>query len=175
MDAPQPERIRSLPANVSVRGLSCGSSHCALYTVDGQMFTWGGNEEGQLGLGDWEERSEPCAVQLPEGDEVARAVSCAGSCTFVLTESGHALSCGANDQCQLGQLEAHALAQPRGGSEESCGEEGDGEEEEDDDEQVQDETNCSWLMHLAMPHQVGRLLVLTTHTYGVACMSRVHI
>ena len=66
------------------------------------MYAWGSNSEGQLGTGDYDDRDDgPCEAALPE-KELARAVACAGASTFVLTVSGCALSCGCDDEHQLG-------------------------------------------------------------------------
>ena len=55
--------------------VGCGSEHCVVCIDDGSVFSWGSNDEGQLGVGDCDERDSPCVVELPDG-ELARAVCC---------------------------------------------------------------------------------------------------
>ena len=49
----QPEKIAAV---------SCGSSHTAALTASGRLWVWGGNKDGQLGLGDFERRTVPAPV-----------------------------------------------------------------------------------------------------------------
>ncbi|KAK7256789.1 hypothetical protein RIF29_30273 [Crotalaria pallida] len=44
--------------------VSCGARHSALLTDDGQLFTWGWNKYGQLGLGDSVDRNIPGHVSI---------------------------------------------------------------------------------------------------------------
>ncbi|KAE9592053.1 putative regulator of chromosome condensation 1/beta-lactamase-inhibitor protein II [Lupinus albus] len=44
--------------------VSCGARHSALLTDDGQVFAWGWNKYGQLGLGDSIDRNIPCQVPI---------------------------------------------------------------------------------------------------------------
>ena len=57
----------------------CGGSaaaHCVAIAEDGRVFTWGRNENGQLGHGDKDDRAAPTEVKgLPEGVRVV-----GGSC-----------------------------------------------------------------------------------------------
>lgn len=137
---PAPAPVAGLPSGVRVMGLGCGSEHCVACTEDGRVFSWGANDEGQLGLGDSDERRAPCVVELPDG-EVARAVSCAGESTFVLTVSGSALSCGSDDFRQLGLPPVREYAS---------------NEEEDE---ANDEVDSSTLRWMAMPKSVQQKLV----------------
>ena len=53
-----------------VTGLSLGFAHGACVTATGELYTWGFNEEGQLGLGHEANQFSPCrvSVQLANGD-----------------------------------------------------------------------------------------------------------
>ena len=103
----KPQIVRGLAADVSVLEVACGTEHCVLLSMDGRAFSWGGNDDGQLGLGDCDERRIPCQMELPEG-ELAKGLSCAASSTLILTESGHGLGCGSNEHRQLARpAEAH--------------------------------------------------------------------
>ena len=117
-EQPMPTRIEALQGVVLV---ACGAAHCLVATADGDAFSWGRGEDGQLGLGDFEDREEPTKLDVaatvadePEAtaevsaDATAEAtaplllahpqVSCRGGSSVLLTQRGVALSCG-NDEC----------------------------------------------------------------------------
>jgi len=43
--------------------ISSGSEHSFALSTDGELFSWGLNFKGQLGLGDFENRNEPYLVE----------------------------------------------------------------------------------------------------------------
>ena len=43
--------VVQLPDGVSVQHVSCGHSHCIALDSHGQLFSWGDNTHGQLGVG----------------------------------------------------------------------------------------------------------------------------
>ena len=54
--------------------VSCGSEHSYALSKDGEVYAWGLNFKGQLGLGDFENRYEPTLVEslLPIESQTAR-------------------------------------------------------------------------------------------------------
>uniref|UniRef100_A0ACD5USV1 Uncharacterized protein n=1 Tax=Avena sativa TaxID=4498 RepID=A0ACD5USV1_AVESA len=58
-----------------VREISSGSSHVAVLTMKGKVFTWGKGADGQLGLGDCDNRSSPTLVEALEGRHV-QSIAC---------------------------------------------------------------------------------------------------
>ena len=44
-----PKRVMGPLANKKVVDIACGSLHCVVCTEDGKLFTWGDNDEGQIG------------------------------------------------------------------------------------------------------------------------------
>ena len=44
-----------------------GYDHCLATDGGGRLWSWGGNDQGQLGLGDNTDRNTPTMVPLPEG------------------------------------------------------------------------------------------------------------
>ncbi|XP_047058699.1 ultraviolet-B receptor UVR8-like [Lolium rigidum] len=69
----------------NARSVSCGARHSAIITDEGEVFCWGWNKYGQLGLGDAMDRNVPCMVPV----EAYRPlnVSCGWWHTLVLAES----------------------------------------------------------------------------------------
>lgn len=61
--------------------------HCLLVDEEGSVFTFGRNNEGQLGHGDTVTRHEPTLVESLKGKRVV-AASCGRAHTVVLTEDG---------------------------------------------------------------------------------------
>jgi hypothetical protein len=60
-----------LGGGVRVVSVACGTSHCVVSTAEGKVYSWGGNDDGQLGLGDYDERevrtlsASSCSCALP--------------------------------------------------------------------------------------------------------------
>jgi alpha-tubulin suppressor-like RCC1 family protein len=48
--------------NVKIVSISAGFAHSAAVDSEGNLYTWGNNKYGQLGLGDYEKRSFPTLV-----------------------------------------------------------------------------------------------------------------
>ncbi|CAN6442816.1 unnamed protein product [Victoria cruziana] len=64
--------------------VSCGARHSAIVTEGGEVFCWGWNKYGQLGLGDTINRSTPCPVQI--SDFRPRNIACGWWHTLLLVE-----------------------------------------------------------------------------------------
>jgi len=67
-------------------------------TEDGELFSWGYNNEGQLGLGHNDSKSSPQKVNIFDVDSIA----CGGYYSLVLTVDGEVFSWGDNTYGQLG-------------------------------------------------------------------------
>ncbi|CAM8954917.1 unnamed protein product [Rhodiola kirilowii] len=70
--------------NIHATGVSCGARHSAVITDEDEVFCWGWNKYGQLGLGDVVDRSIPTQVKI-EGC-VAKNVACGWWHTLLLAE-----------------------------------------------------------------------------------------
>ncbi|XP_020102197.1 ultraviolet-B receptor UVR8 isoform X3 [Ananas comosus] len=71
--------------NKNARAVSCGARHTAMLTDDGEVFCWGWNKYGQLGLGDAIDRNIPS--QVPMETYHLLNISCGWWHTLVLAES----------------------------------------------------------------------------------------
>lgn len=56
----------------SVVVVGCGCDHAVCITDNGQIFTWGSNAEGQLGLGDTTRRAQPTLIEKCRDPDVPR-------------------------------------------------------------------------------------------------------
>ena len=83
--------------------VAAGENHTLCITTDGSLFAWGGNDRGQLGVGDTETTSTPTMVTGLQGKQVAHVA--AGhwqSHTFCVTTDGSVFTWGASDHGKLG-------------------------------------------------------------------------
>ena len=104
----------------SVRFVACGLMQTLAVTCNGRLFSWGGGECGQLGLGDVEDRLHPCLVSMPpedgdaaQGPQQPVSAACAGSyLSAVITASGCLYTFGLGDDGQLGQGDVKLCSMP---------------------------------------------------------------
>lgn len=55
--------------------VACGSEHSMALTTDGELYSWGLNFKGQLGVGDFENRPQPLLVDsFTTGGNITNAV-----------------------------------------------------------------------------------------------------
>ncbi|XP_075560269.1 uncharacterized protein LOC142592614 [Dermacentor variabilis] len=82
-------------------GMACGSNHALLLTRDGEIFAWGRNTEGQLGLGNRKDQKSPQLVShLSQRSKVVQ-VSCGRDFSLALDTQGKLWAWGQNDGGQL--------------------------------------------------------------------------
>ncbi|XP_060640804.1 RCC1 and BTB domain-containing protein 2 isoform X3 [Anolis sagrei] len=75
---------------------------CSMAVVDnGEVYVWGYNGNGQLGLGNSGNQPTPCRIAALQGIRVQR-VACGYAHTLVLTDEGQMYAWGANSYGQLG-------------------------------------------------------------------------
>eukprot|EP00897_Mesotaenium_endlicherianum_P001866 jgi/Mesen1/1707/ME000138S00570 len=99
---PGPTRLKALiGVNISFVAAGSASSHCIALDDQGRCYTWGRNENGQLGHGDIEDRHSPTIVAALSKQKVVHAAGGRHHTTVVLSD-GSAYSWGANKHGQLG-------------------------------------------------------------------------
>ncbi|XP_019216334.1 probable E3 ubiquitin-protein ligase HERC3 isoform X2 [Oreochromis niloticus] len=85
-----------------VSQVTCGSQHTVVLTKDGQLYTWGQDSRGQLGLGTNKQYvNSPQHVRSLSAIPVVQ-VAAGGEQSFALSVSGGVFSWGRNDCGQLG-------------------------------------------------------------------------
>ncbi|XP_066033114.1 X-linked retinitis pigmentosa GTPase regulator isoform X2 [Chamaea fasciata] len=91
----------------------CGRNHTLVYTEDGQLFVWGDNSEGQIGLASEASVSVPCKVDI--GKPVS-FVSCGYYHSALITGDGELYTFGEPVNGKLGlfpeQLKNNRVPQP---------------------------------------------------------------
>ena len=87
----------------SVSQICAGSQHSALVTRSGQVFTWGRNLEGQLGLGNRQSVKVPSHVTAL-GQDVVTMISAGADFTCAVSDLGTVYAWGSNASGQLGRI-----------------------------------------------------------------------
>lgn len=80
--------------------IACGLHHSVLLTSTGEVYTFGSNQHGQLGLGDFVIRETPCKVNI---NSTIVQISAGSNHTVLLNSNGQIYSFGSNNKGQLGR------------------------------------------------------------------------
>ncbi|OAB47378.1 S-layer homology domain-containing protein [Paenibacillus antarcticus] len=90
--------------------IDSGGYHTVALDSAGNVWTWGNNEEGQLGNGTQTQSNVPVKIEITEGGSPVTIVKVAGGAqhTVALDESGHVWTWGVNSKGQLGTGETSA-------------------------------------------------------------------
>ncbi|GCB72635.1 hypothetical protein scyTo_0006395 [Scyliorhinus torazame] len=104
----KPQVLKSL-SEKNIIQMACGNNHSLALSKDGQLFAWGQNTYGQLGI-DTKGASQPiprCVTSLT-GMPVAQ-ITAGGGHSFALSLSGAVFGWGRNDRGQLGLKDTEGL------------------------------------------------------------------
>ncbi|XP_032680006.1 RCC1 domain-containing protein 1 [Odontomachus brunneus] len=117
-DCDNPRLIEAL-AGLRVVHISAGGWHSAVVTDQGDLYTWGWNTNGELGIEseDTKVHAVPTLIDLKtnksEDSEInVKSVECGNAFTICLTDDGSFWGCGTNKYGQLGVLQQN-LDNPR--------------------------------------------------------------
>ncbi|XP_044755139.1 RCC1 domain-containing protein 1, partial [Coccinella septempunctata] len=107
-DHSNPTQIEAL-AGIQIVAIACGTWHCAVISKEGDVYTWGWNQNGQLGLPVHSiEKNEgvsvmasPHVIDFPDPNANAVKVACGKRHTIVLLDNGEIYGCGMNKYKQL--------------------------------------------------------------------------
>ena len=80
----------------NVKTIACGGFHNLALTNTNEIYSWGWNENGQLGLGDINDRTTPSLVSFPDGsiDSPIKNIVAGASHSLFLLEDGQIFGCG---------------------------------------------------------------------------------
>lgn len=100
-----------LPHNLTFEDVKVGPSHVCGIANNSQLYCWGSNEDGKLGIGseNYSNFDTPQVVQFPDNNPI-EAIALAWDHTCALDKSGNVLCWGSNSFAQLGngnQLESN--------------------------------------------------------------------
>ncbi|MBU6378324.1 MAG: hypothetical protein KJS95_07295 [Gammaproteobacteria bacterium] len=99
----------TLPSGRTARQIAAGGSHALVLLDNGDVYAWGLNDNGQLGVGDALSRTTPTKVSLPR---VAIAVAAGRAFSLALLDDGRVYAWGANTLGQLGNNTRDPSATP---------------------------------------------------------------
>ncbi|NXC32517.1 RPGR regulator, partial [Campylorhamphus procurvoides] len=80
----------------------CGRNHTLVYTEKGNMYAAGGNSEGQLGLGDTEERTTFHLISFFTNQHKIKQLAAGSYTSAAVTEDGQLFMWGDNSEGQIG-------------------------------------------------------------------------
>ncbi|XP_042494546.1 ultraviolet-B receptor UVR8-like isoform X7 [Macadamia integrifolia] len=95
-----PQPIKALQG-VMIKQIACGDSHCLAVTIEGEVQSWGRNQNGQLGLGHSEDSLFPQKVEAFQGQNMV-LVACGWRHTIAVSSSGGLYTYGWSKYGQLG-------------------------------------------------------------------------
>ncbi|XP_018573093.1 ultraviolet-B receptor UVR8 [Anoplophora glabripennis] len=104
-DTSEPVQVEAL-GGIKITQIATGGWHSCALSKDGDLYTWGWNGNGQLGLGNGEESNVSVmasqhVVDLPDSQRNVVQVACGNRHTIVLLDNNHLFGCGWNKYKQL--------------------------------------------------------------------------
>ncbi|KAM4602289.1 RCC1 and BTB domain-containing protein 1 isoform 3-T4 [Polymixia lowei] len=98
---PSPRRVSSCLQGKTVVGITCGQTSSMAVVDNGEVYGWGYNGNGQLGVGNNGNQLIPCRLAALQGLCIQQIVSGYSHC-LALTDEGLLYAWGANTYGQLG-------------------------------------------------------------------------
>lgn len=98
---PTPRKVVAVIGNKMALSIACGQTSSMALLENGEVYGWGYNGNGQLGLGNNVNQPNPCRVQQLQGVIISQLV-CGYAHTLALSDEGSLFSWGANSYGQLG-------------------------------------------------------------------------
>ncbi|KAJ4964842.1 hypothetical protein NE237_016691 [Protea cynaroides] len=94
-----PQPIKALQG-VMIKQIACGDSHCLAITMEGEVQSWGRNQNGQLGLGHTEDSLVPQKIEAFQG--LVKMIAAGAEHTAAITEDGQLYGWGWGRSGNLG-------------------------------------------------------------------------
>ncbi|XP_064615114.1 RCC1 and BTB domain-containing protein 1-like isoform X2 [Liolophura sinensis] len=108
---PTPRKVTAIIGTRKATSVACGQTSSMALMDNGEVYGWGYNGNGQLGLGSNVNQPNPCKVQALSNVIVTQIV-CGYAHTLALTDEGWLFSWGANSYGQLGTGNKANLVSP---------------------------------------------------------------
>ncbi|XP_052894618.1 probable E3 ubiquitin-protein ligase HERC4 [Anopheles moucheti] len=106
-----PRMIKAIGAKHIVQ-IASGQYHCLALTNNGELYGWGSNSYGQLGIGTTNEKvPTPTLIKSLAGVPIA-FIACGGNHSFVVSKSGAIFGWGKNTFGQLGLNDLNSRCYP---------------------------------------------------------------
>ncbi|XP_051913396.1 retinitis pigmentosa GTPase regulator b isoform X3 [Hippocampus zosterae] len=101
MTVKKPTCVRALKSE-KIQLVACGRNHTLICTAQGHVYATGGNSEGQLGLGDCDERTSFQRLKFFDSYGPIKMLAAGSNTSAALTESGELFMWGDNSEGQVG-------------------------------------------------------------------------
>uniref|UniRef100_A0A673UWZ9 HECT and RLD domain containing E3 ubiquitin protein ligase 5 n=2 Tax=Suricata suricatta TaxID=37032 RepID=A0A673UWZ9_SURSU len=108
---PTPQIVKNL-SGIPLVQISAGKAHSMALSMSGNIYSWGRNDFGQLGLGHTEGKGFPSLIEAVD-DQKVEFLACGGSHTALLTKDGLVFTFGAGKHGQLGHNSTQNELRPR--------------------------------------------------------------
>ncbi|NP_001095465.1 E3 ISG15--protein ligase HERC5 [Bos taurus] len=106
-----PEIVENL-SGVPLVQISAGEAHSMALSMSGNVYSWGRNDCGQLGLGHTYNKESPSCIEALD-DQKVEFLACGGCHTALLTKSGLVFTFGDGKYGQLGHNSTQNELRPR--------------------------------------------------------------
>uniref|UniRef100_A0A286X8D5 X-linked retinitis pigmentosa GTPase regulator n=1 Tax=Cavia porcellus TaxID=10141 RepID=A0A286X8D5_CAVPO len=110
-DVKKPTCVKALKPE-KVQFAACGRNHTLILTVVGNVYAAGGNNEGQLGLGDTEERNTFHRISFFTSEHNIKQLSAGSNTSAALSEDGRLFMWGDNSEGQIGLNDVISVCVP---------------------------------------------------------------
>ncbi|NXM96197.1 RCBT2 protein, partial [Sylvia borin] len=97
-----PCQVSTNLVNKKVIEVACGSHHSMVLTSDGEVYTWGYNNSGQVGSGSTANQPIPRRVTNCLQNKIVVNIACGQMCSMAVVENGEVYVWGYNGNGQLG-------------------------------------------------------------------------
>jgi len=89
-------------ADIKIIQIACDKSHVLALDINGNIYSFGSNEFGALGLGKQKVAMTPLKLSLPQTVQDIKKIYCGPECSFILLHDGSVYACGRNNCNRLG-------------------------------------------------------------------------
>lgn len=107
---PTPRRVSAVIGSTKIVSIACGQTSSFAVSDNGEVYAWGYNGNGQLGIGNTVNQYNPTKIML-FGVFITK-VACGTAHTLALSDEGGLYSWGANSYGQLGTGHKSNLTSP---------------------------------------------------------------
>ncbi|XP_043927776.1 X-linked retinitis pigmentosa GTPase regulator-like, partial [Protopterus annectens] len=107
----KPTCVKALRSE-KVKYVACGRNHTLVYTEKGNVYAAGGNNEGQLGVGDTEDRTTFQQVEFFTNKHKIKHLAAGSNISAALTEDGKLFMWGDNSEGQIGLADKNNVLVP---------------------------------------------------------------
>ena len=107
-------KLVDFPSNETIKKISCGGDHNIAISNNNNLYSWGWNGYGQLGLGDADDRLTPTLIPLNISNDIKIKLIEAGKYahSLLVTSNGRLMTWGWNEHGQLGYGDIHSRYSP---------------------------------------------------------------